>query len=426
MRFDTLDAWLEWQSRLNPAEIELGLERSALVLEHLGLSPQFECPLIMVAGTNGKGSVVAMLESIALAEGLSVACYTSPHIKYYNERISINAQDVSDELLCETFERIDQARGDVQLTYFEFGTLAAIDLFHRTPLDIIIMEVGLGGRLDAVNIMQPDISVVTTIDIDHSDWLGDNRESIGYEKAGIFRADTPVVCGDANPPASLLQFADNLQAKCYISGDAFFAEQGESHWNFRSQNQCINQLPMPSLKGGFQLQNAAVAIMALQLLSKSFKLSERSIIEGLSQIRLNGRYQLIHHNPDVYVDVAHNVQAAKSLASQLSETENQYRSTHAIIAMLADKEVGAVIEQVSPVVDFWHCAGLDSVQRGMSVKRLVSKFEQVNAGVKLRAESTVTQACDSVMRDVKADERIIVFGSFYTVSEAMSYFEHLE
>lgn len=423
MRFNTLDAWLDWQATLNPAEIDLGLERIALVLERLDLSDRFNCPLIMVAGTNGKGSVVAMLESIALAEGLKVGCYTSPHIRHYNERIRINAIDASDEDLCESFERIDQARGECQLTYFEFGTLSAIELFHRASLDLVIMEIGLGGRLDAVNVMQSDISVITTIDIDHTDWLGEDREAIGYEKAGIFRSDTPAVCGDQDPPISVTKKAEALQIKCHVNAVDFRVEKHKNHWNFKSELLEIKQLPFPSLQGDIQLQNAAVSIMTLLLLDNKFNISQSSIKQGLSNINLDGRYQLIHRKPDVFVDVAHNVQAAKSLADQLVVTKNQYNQTHAVIAMLADKDVESVVKQFAQNIDVWHCAGLESVQRGMSAKRMASVLERVNTGVKLRAKSTVKEACISAMAQSNVDDRVIVFGSFFTVSEAMGYFE---
>lgn len=423
MRFNTLDAWLDWQATLNPAEIDLGLERIALVLERLDLSDRFNCPLIMVAGTNGKGSVVAMLESIALAEGLKVGCYTSPHIRHYNERIRINAIDASDEDLCESFERIDQARGECQLTYFEFGTLSAIELFHRASLDLVIMEIGLGGRLDAVNVMQSDISVITTIDIDHTDWLGEDREAIGYEKAGIFRSDTPAVCGDQDPPISVTKKAEALQIKCHVNAVDFRVEKHKNHWNFKSELLEIKQLPFPSLQGDIQLQNAAVSIMTLLLLDNKFNISQSSIKQGLSNINLDGRYQLIHRKPDVFVDVAHNVQAAKSLADQLVATKNQYNQTHAVIAMLADKDVESVVKQFAQNIDVWHCAGLESVQRGMSAKRMASVLERVNTGVKLRAKSTVKEACISAMAQSNVDDRVIVFGSFFTVSEAMGYFE---
>lgn len=378
----------------------------------------------MVAGTNGKGSVVAMLESIALAAGMSVACYTSPHIQRYNERLRINAEEVSDAELCESFQRIDQARGEKQLTYFEFGTLAAIDIFHRASLDLVIMEVGLGGRLDAVNVMFPDVSIITTIDIDHTDWLGDNREAIGAEKAGIFRAESPAVCGDLQPPSSLKKKAEALGTRCLFNGVDFQIEKHDDHWSLKSASQSIDRLPLPSLEGSIQLQNAAVSIMALNLLGESVAIDEQSIRQGLADIRLSGRFQLVHESPDVFVDVAHNVQAAKSLSDQLVATKGQYNQTHAVIAMLADKDVESVIAELRSSIDIWHCAGLDSVPRGMPVKRMISVLEQVNTGVKLRAEATVEDACISAMQDAKADDRIIVFGSFYTVSEAMKHFEN--
>lgn len=423
MRFRTLQAWLDWQATLNPAEIDLGLDRIQQVLGALGLSDQFHCPLILVAGTNGKGSVVAMLEAIAIAEGLSVGCYSSPHIRHYNERIRIDGENISDEALCDSFQRIDQARGEVKLTYFEFGTLAAIELFQHEELDLVIMEVGLGGRLDAVNVMQPDVSVITTIDIDHTDWLGEDRESIGREKAGIFRAETPAVCGDKNPPKSVFYQAESLGIRCDVYGEDFRAEKELDGWDFASGKLFLSRLPYPSLSGDIQLQNAAVSIAALAHLLGKLTISEQAIRKGLEHIELDGRFQKIHRQPDVFVDVAHNVQAATTLAAQLSETSSRYEQTHAVIAMLEDKDVEKVIEQLQAQVDVWHCAGLDSVPRGLPAKSMASVLERLNTGVKLRAETSVENACISAFHDATADDRIIVFGSFYTVSEAMTYFE---
>ncbi len=226
MRFDSLDQWLAWQETLNPAEIELGLERIDHVRELAGIPDHFDCPLIIVGGTNGKGSVMAMLEAMASAAGYRVCAYTSPHLLRYNERIRIDGREVDDADLCAAFERIDQARGDAQLTYFEFGTLAALDLFVRAQPDLVLLEVGLGGRLDAVNIMQPDVSVISTIDIDHVDWLGPDRESIGFEKAGIMRSGKPVICGDRAPPRSLLDHAGAIAAECQVLGRDFDVVRG--------------------------------------------------------------------------------------------------------------------------------------------------------------------------------------------------------
>lgn len=466
MRFNRLDDWLSWQESLNPAEIDLGLERIAEVLSQAGLSPSFNCPLITVAGTNGKGSVVATLESIAVSAGLNVCSYTSPHLFKYNERIKINAQAIDDNSLSEAFERIDQARGEVELTYFEFGTLAAIDLFHRQQADLIILEVGLGGRLDAVNIMDSDVSILTSIAIDHIDWLGDNREAIGYEKAGVFRKNKPVICGDSQPPASVLKRAKELRCQFFqLERDyrVFKSDHKPDSWTLKSAYPDIADLPEPALTGEFQKSNVATALMALQaldgkgLLSAKLDLYDNKMLsQALTHIELPGRFQAIYSHPTVYVDVAHNPAAAKALSSQLKLTRSQSKKqgrTWAITAMLADKDVEGVLESLSNEIDFWCFAGLENTQRGLPVQTFVesisaSAFAQKNSEIAsvttddiqhdlmtnqctilsdtIMLANTVRKACELVLSKVNKEDRIIIFGSFYTVAEAMQFFSDLD
>ena len=420
MRFQTLDQWLAWQQSLNPREIDLGLDRVARVLHQAGHNNHFDCPLIIVAGTNGKGSVVAYLEAIALAGGVTVCSYTSPHLLRYNERIRINGCEIDDESLCMAFERIDQARGDEQLTYFEFGTLAAIDLFTAAKPDLVVMEIGLGGRLDAVNIMQPSVAVITTIAIDHTDWLGTDRETIGLEKAGIFRAGCRAVCGDLNPPQSLLNHAAQLEVDLKLIGRDFRVESRGDGWCLRTDGNSMDELPLPALAGEFQLVNAATAIIALESLH-GFSADIEMIKQGLRDVRLPGRYQLIRQQPAVIVDVAHNPQAAESLLSQL-RAEDCSGKTHAVVAMLADKPVTDVIGLVSSEIDCWYTAGLESVPRGLSARRMEDVVEQLVSDVKLCSAATVAGACDQALAAAAKDDRIIIFGSFYTVAEAMQFF----
>lgn len=466
MRFDCLDDWLAWQESLNPAEIDLGLDRVASVLSHAGLSTTFDCPLILVAGTNGKGSVVAMLEAMAMAAGLNVCSYTSPHIFIYNERIKINAQPVPDDDLCEAFERIDQARGDNALTYFEFGTLAAIDLFFKQQADLVILEVGLGGRLDAVNIMDPDVSILTSVAIDHVDWLGDDRESIGFEKAGIFRADKPVICGEAQAPISVVRQAEKLNCEFNQLGqqyDVIDAESAGSGWQLRSCYSNLKGLPEPSLRGAFQKSNAATAIVALQALQSKGRLCSASgpvedsqitqaISTGLRHIQLSGRFQRVNARPPVYVDVAHNLHAAQALASQIRSSQlaggnSEQGNTWAIVAMLSDKDIQGVLNSVSAEIDFWCFCGLEEVSRGLSVQAFIKNIPEnilpltpgsghdlqdklwenqctMLSDTVLLAE-TVKKACQAVLSKINENDRIIIFGSFYTVAEAMKYFSDL-
>ena len=375
MRFNTLQEWLSWQESLNPKEIDLGLDRVAEVLQRLGLSADFSCPVITVAGTNGKGSTVAFLESILLAAGCKVACYPSPQLFIYNERIRLKGQGVDDVALCQAFERIDKARADVPLTYFEFGTLAALYLFSRADLDAVVLEVGLGGRLDAVNVINADVSIVSTVDIDHVDWLGDDREQIGYEKAGIFRANKPAIYGALQIPDSVKKHASTIKAKLFIAGqDYLYQGIGSNHWQWTGPGHRYADLPMPSLSGACQLQNAAAVIMALQQLSLACVIDEQVISRGLQTAQLAGRYQSVHADPRVIVDVAHNPQAARALFDQLTHDPVTGR-TRVILAMLADKAVAEVVEIMSPVVDDWYIAGL-SVPRGLDLDAIAKIVKQ--------------------------------------------------
>jgi len=420
MRFKSLDEWLCWQEGLNPEEIDLGLERVSRVLHRAGYNNHFDCPLITVAGTNGKGSVVAYLEAIALAGGYTTCSYTSPHLLRYNERIRINGSEIDDESLCAAFERIDQARAEEQLTYFEFGTLAAIDLFTAAKPDLVIMEIGLGGRLDAVNIMQPSVAVITTIAIDHTDWLGTDRETIGLEKAGILRAGCPAVCGDFNPPQSVLMHAAQLGVDLKLIGDDFHVEPRGEKWDLLADGNRMDELPLPALAGEFQLVNAAAAIMALKSLH-GFRTGVEAIKQGLRDVRLPGRFQIIAQQPVVIVDVAHNPQAAESLVLQLRAHDCTGR-TCAVVAMLADKPVSDVLEVLSGEIDCWYTAGLESVPRGLSASHMADAVEQLTSDVKLCAASTVAEACDQALAAVARADRIIIFGSFYTVAEAVRFF----
>ena len=422
MRFQTLDEWLTWQESLNPREIDLGLERVSRVLLQIGHHNQFDCPLITVAGTNGKGSVVAFIEAVARAGGLSTCTYTSPHLLRYNERIRINGSMVDDDALCEAFERIDQARGDVPLTYFEFGTLAAIDMFMAETPDLVIMEIGLGGRLDAVNIMEPDVAVITGIALDHTDWLGTDRESIGAEKAGIMRPGGTAVCGDPDPPRSVLNRAEDLGVDLKLIGEHYRIESHPSNWDLVVDGERLQALPLPSLPGAFQLLNAATAIVALKALP-DFEPGNTAIARGLQQAQLPGRFQTLREQPAVIVDVAHNVQAAASLLAQLRAHECSGR-THAVVAMLADKPVTEVIARLQPEIDCWYSAGLESVPRGLSAVRMANAVEQQASDVKLSDCSTVAEACALALAAAAGEDRIIIFGSFYTVAEAMVFFAH--
>lgn len=427
MRFNSLADWLDWQESLNPRTIDLGLQRVAEVLQKLQLSADYPCPVITIAGTNGKGSSVALLESILSESGLKVGCYTSPHILAYNERIRLQQQPVCDKMLCQAFDAIDQARGSLPLTFFEFGTLAALLIFAQQQVDVAVLEVGLGGRLDAVNVIDTDVAVITSIDIDHVDWLGTDRESIAREKAGIMRAARPAIIAFDDPPASLLQHADALGVKLIRKGiDYEYDRSADAGWQLRSTGIELQHLPVPALQGEFQLQNAAAAILAIEALRETAGqvldgVTPQTIARGLQQVQLAGRFQQLLQQPVVWVDVAHNQQSAQVLAQLLQQTASAPANTIAVVAMLADKAVHEVLQMMQPVVGSWCTAGLD-VARGLPAKNMAQAVRELHAGVRLSACETVAEACAQAVEQAAVNDRIIVFGSFYTVAEATAFF----
>ena len=442
MRFNTLKKWLNWQETLHPNEIELGLDRVSRVLAHLDLiNPNFT--VITVAGTNGKGSSVAMLQSILLAAGYRVGTYTSPHLLHYNERIQINGVLVDDNTLCESFERVDQARSigpqknsqkgsnkseqPISLTYFEFGTLAAIDIFQRTNVQIVLLEVGLGGRLDAVNILDADVALITAIDVDHESWLGSDRETIAREKAGILRPGQVAICSDPNPPEALSEIAEKLATQLLLQGESFEAtivdvrvddNTVEKRWSWRGGSIQIMDLPMPALAGDFQVTNAAgVLAVVEQLHEHRFiprPVSEHEIAQGLKNASLPGRFQKVGEKPEQILDVAHNPHSAHALADNLRQQSCRGK-TRAVLAMLADKDIPAVIDCFSGLIDQWHLAPLD-VPRGAGSQQLRDALDGQDSLV----FNDVISAYQAALSASGPEDRVVVFGSFYTVAEVLS------
>lgn len=419
-RFHTLDEWLSWQETLHPSEIELGLERVAAVLRRLQLSqPAFT--IVTVAGTNGKGSSVAMLEAILRAAGYRVGAYTSPHLLRYNERIRIDGEAVTDAALCAAFERIDAARGirsqegsqEVSLTYFEFGTLAAMDILQRSGVDIVVLEVGLGGRLDAVNVLDADVALITAIDVDHQAWLGADRETIAGEKAGILRPGRPAVCSDPAPPASLLAAAESLGTPLALLGRDFSAQREGDHWRWQSGDTLLSDLPLPALPGTFQLHNAAGVLAVLSALATDFPVPATAIAQGLQTVNLAGRFQLLPGHPLQILDVAHNAQSARALAENLTHRPCAGR-TRLVLAMLDDKDIEAVIACLRPCVDDWYLASL-AVPRAAPVARL----QQALAGQPVAVFDTVPAAHAAALAASSATDRVVVAGSFYTVAAVL-------
>ena len=420
MHFDTLKGWLAWQESLHPLAIDLGLERAARVFKALnpgGVKP----PTITVAGTNGKGSCIAYLEAIYRAQGYRVGAYSSPHILKYNERIKIDGTPASDELICEAFARIESIRGDTSLSYFEFGTLAALDIFRRSDLDIQLLEVGLGGRLDAVNIVAPDVALITSIGIDHVDWLGTTREAIGREKAGIFRADTPAVVGDCDPPLSLLQCAADKNAKLYCIGQDFgFIKQAAS-WDWFSSNRRIERLPDPGLKGEHQYRNASTVILAVDMLTQSLPVSDEAIRTGLKNCRLLGRFQLIDDKIPVLLDVGHNPEAVKTLLAYLTQTFPGKR-IHAVFSMMKDKDIAAVLEIMNPAVYDWFFAPLAN-PRAATESLMREIFSHSSVARVSFGYTGFAEAYDAAKSQAHADDLLLVFGSFFLVSDCLNEFE---
>lgn len=419
---DSLADWLTYLEALHPKTIEMGLERVNQVRLAFGLMPRF--PIIMVGGTNGKGSVCTMLESILHCAGYTVGCYTSPHLLRYNERIRINKKKIDDETLCHAFERIDAARKGchTSLTFFEFGTLAAVDLFVQARVDVAILEVGLGGRLDAVNIFDADCAILTSIDLDHMDYLGDTREKIGFEKAAIFRKDKPAICAEIDLPDSVHQQIENTGANFFQLTKQFGFSKKDAQWDFWGPKGWRYSLPFPALRGEKQLQNASTCLTALDTLHKLLPVSMKDVRQGLIEAVIPGRFQMVSTQPMIILDVAHNPSAASVLSKNLAATKPKGR-TYAVFAMLQDKDIYGVIQQLKNDIDCWLVSTIHS-SRAATADYLINELHK--AGIS-SDEQRVHQFQDCVAAFVFAceqatkNDRICVFGSFYTVSDVLRY-----
>jgi len=449
MRFSSLNDWLTWQETLHPQAIDLGLERVAAVRQRLGIDLD-ATTVITIAGTNGKGSCVVMLESILLAAGYTVGTYTSPHLMRYNERIRMAGLEVDDAGLCQAFERVDQARAGDSLSYFEFGTLAALSIFAQQRPDVVLLEVGLGGRLDAVNIIDADVALITSIDIDHSDWLGNDRDSIGFEKAGIFRAGRPAVCGDPAPPASVREQAQLLGVDLYCLGRDFHVSAERQtdtllpdalSWSWGNQDKSLHQLPEPALTGAIQLNNAASVLQVLALLAQVLPVTIDAIRQGLSQLHLPGRYQRFYccapglrlclPGDDgavmVIADVAHNPAAAQVLAQALLRDpyiKAGSGSIRAVIGMLADKDIAAVIEALHGVVKHWYVTEVAAPRAcpGVKLISILNKSHSQGNSPGIIACANVAEAAQQALADARVHDgdSVLVVGSFYTVAEFLA------
>jgi len=417
-RFDALADWLDWQEHCHSRPIDLGLERVAAVYRRLNCNANIVT--ITVAGTNGKGSCVAMLEAMYRAQGYKVGAYTSPHILRYNERIRIDGEAVADAMICEAFERIDQVRGDTSLSYFEFGTLAALDLFARNQVEVQLLEVGLGGRLDAVNIIDPDVALVSTIALDHVDWLGDSVEQIAREKAGIFRAATPAVIGDDKVPTALLEAAADKAALIRHYGRQFDYRKTHDGWDWIAESQALTDLPLPAFKGEHQYRNASAVIMAVECLQSRLPMDDAAIRQGLANARLAGRFQLIAGEPTVLLDVGHNPQAVQTLLDYL-HSDFPAVKIRAVFAMMKDKDIASVIALMRDRVAEWYLAPLAN-PRAASPQMLHELFRQQQVANVHADYNDFSAAFAAARLDSLPNEMILIFGSFFLVSEYLSQF----
>jgi len=417
MHFESLQGWLQWQETLHSKQIDLGLERVSRVYQLLE-KPAKKPLTITVGGTNGKGSCVAFLDAILRQSGYRVGTYTSPHLQFYNERIKINGTVVPDGLICQAFERIEAVRGSTSLSYFEFCTLAALDIFSRTELDVQLLEVGLGGRLDAVNVIDTDIALISSIGIDHSDWLGDTRELIAQEKIGIFRAGRPAVVGDVDPPAVIEAYANELSAPLYLVGKDFSFEKHNDSWTWSSASDTVMHLPYPNLLGEHQLVNAAAVIQVLKVLAPRLPLTKNAVVDGLRQVQLSGRFQLIHGTPLILLDVGHNPLSAGILRDYLASSFPD-KKIHLIFNMMKDKDFVGVGQRLKSIVSNWYIAPLAS-SRCADVEQVIAglsscSIENVFSGFRNFDETLVAAQDNSQSQDL-----IVIFGSFFLVSEFLS------
>ena len=419
----TLEQWLaHLETAHSGGLIDMGLERAAKVRTAMRLHPA--CPVITVGGTNGKGSVCAFLSRIYTEAGFKTGTLTSPHLIRFNERIAIDCQPVSDETITASFERIEAARGDTSLTYFEFNTLAAVDIFMRENVDVMILEVGLGGRLDAVNIFDTDCAVITGIDLDHQAYLGNTIEDVAFEKAGIFRSGKPVVCGQNPPPERLKNHAESLGAELLLAGRDFdYTKLEQQQWSFRFHplSGCLpernrHSLPMPALRGGYQLNNAACALAATECLYDRLPADIGAVKRGLLLVENPGRFQVLPGRPLVVLDVGHNPHAARALRQSLIALFFAKKRT-AVFSMLNDKDIDGVIETVRDQFDEWHVAPLN-LPRGCSAQELADRLAAHGISA-VRVFDSVSAAFSAALSVAQDDDRIVVFGSFHTVAEAM-------
>ena len=415
-RFDTVNEWLEWQQTVHPLNIDFKLERILSVYQKLDV-PKVAKKIITVAGTNGKGSTVSFLESILCKNNLNVGTFTSPHILKYNERIKINGEDIDDESLLNVFDLIDQKRGKTTLTYFEFATLSAFYLFSKADLDVVVLEVGLGGRLDATNIIDSDISIITSIGIDHTEFLGDTIDSIALEKAGVMRPFKKCIYATESPPSVLYKYSKNKSVNLLTHNNDYTVNRYSDSWSIVSKAIEIHDIPNLKMIGDYQYNYAAASVIALNDILPEAISDQDRLRNALCDTKIPGRFQYLQHSPDIILDVAHNEDAAKSLATNIKRLG--YKKIHVVLGILADKDVYSIVKPFSLLVDHW-CIGTISSERGMNAEEI--KF-RINSLFKnkfsIETYNSISSAYDGAKNQQDDNSLILVYGSFYTVSEVL-------
>jgi dihydrofolate synthase/folylpolyglutamate synthase len=409
----TLQEWLDWCEQLHPVAIDMGLERVKTVADRMDL--RFDCPVITVAGTNGKGSTCAMLEAVLLQAGYRTGVYTSPHLVQFEERCRLHGESASAEAFAEAFAAVEAVRGDVSLTYFEFSTLAILHLMAKSNLDVAILEVGLGGRLDAVNIIDADCAVITSIDIDHTAILGKDRESIGFEKAGIMRAGRPVIVSDPVPPQSVIDHAGAVGSDVWLFGRDFNFSGDKQQWAWAGRDRRYSGMAYPALRGANQLINASGVLAALDALRQRIPVTAQAVRNGLAMVELPGRFQIVPGQPVLVLDVAHNPHSVAALAANL-DAMGFYPTTHAVFGAMADKDLLPMLQKVNPMIDRWYFTDLP-LPRAAKATDLKQAWQAQNN----RNDSASSvhnepmQALQAAIDAADPADRIVVFGSFYTV-----------
>jgi dihydrofolate synthase/folylpolyglutamate synthase len=409
----TLSEWLAHCENLHPHAIDMGLDRVRQVAQKLQLA--LKVPVITVAGTNGKGSTCAMLEAIYLQAGYKTGVYTSPHLVHFEERCRLQGESPPAAMFANAFEQVEQARGEISLTYFEFSTLAILKMMADSELDVVILEVGLGGRLDAVNLMDADCAIITSIDLDHTSLLGNDRETIGLEKAGIMRSGKSVVLSDPVPPNSIIQHAKKLGADLWLMGQDFNFSGDPLQWSWAGRGRRYSGLAYPALRGANQLLNASGVLAALEIMRPQLPVTAQAIRNGLAMVELTGRFQIVPGEPVLVLDVAHNPHSVAALAANL-DAMGFYPCTHAIFGAMADKDLASMLQKILPLVDAWYFTDLP-LPRATSAVKLQDEWRQMNTrqDVKASQYTSPQKALEAAITAAAPADRILVFGSFYTV-----------